>query len=118
MLQPEDQSSVSGPVGVDIAAISSTLQVTGPELVNIKDELLGQQQLQYLPVPSDINQSTNTTITTNQQRPIPCLTLPAAPPSIPSGKIIRYCPKHPAISVTLDGKQLWDDFYHVGTFCG
>ena len=103
MLQPEEQSSVSGPVGVDIAAISSTLQVTGPELVNIKDELLGQQQLQYLPVPSDINQATNTTITTNQQRPIPSLTLPA-PPSIPSGKIIRYCLKHPAISVTLDGK--------------
>lgn len=112
MLEPEEQP-ISHPVAV---ATSPTLNVTRPELINItKEETLGSQ---YLPFPSaGIHQAPNTTITTNQQRPIPSLTLPAAPApiSIPVGQVIKYCPKHSAISVTLDGKQLWDDFFLVGT---
>lgn len=34
---------------------------------------------------------------------------------IPSGKTTNFCPKHPHIEVTLDGKDLWDDFYRRGT---
>ncbi|XP_019864386.1 PREDICTED: T-box transcription factor TBX5-A-like isoform X2 [Amphimedon queenslandica] len=119
MLEPEEKSNLT-PLNDPVAAVgavpaSSTLNVTRPELVNIvKEDTL---ESQYLPFPSGISQAVNTTITANQQRPIPSLTLPrpAASVPIPAGQVIKYCPKHPAISVTLDGKDLWDEFYRVGT---
>ena len=41
---------------------------------------------------------------------------PQGPPVvIPTGKITRTCIKHPHIEVTLDGKELWDEFYRRGT---
>ena len=44
--------------------------------------------------------------------------LPHQPPQpivIPTSKITRLCLKHPHVEVTLDGKELWDEFYKRGT---
>ncbi|XP_019851875.1 PREDICTED: T-box protein 2-like isoform X2 [Amphimedon queenslandica] len=61
---------------------------------------------------SDMNPPPATSTPTNQQQQ---RTIANLPPSIPAGKITNYCPKHPHIEVTLDGKELWDEFFRRGT---
>ena len=39
---------------------------------------------------------------------------PGATP-VPPPKVHRFCTKHPHIEITLDGKELWDQFYQKGT---
>ena len=40
---------------------------------------------------------------------------PGQAPPIPPPNINRFCMKHPNIEITLDGKELWDQFYQKGT---
>ena len=88
------------------------------QLVTTKQEPQDPLPVSLSPVPlantqlvSDMNPpSTSTPTNQQQQRSIANL-----PPSIPAGKITNYCTKHPHIEVTLDGKELWDEFFRRGT---
>lgn len=47
--------------------------------------------------------------------PLPSPQRPTMTVHVPKGKIVKMCNKHPNTEVTLDGKELWDEFYRRGT---
>ena len=58
-------------------------------------------------LPSLISESSDTVEDAAQQPPV----LP--PPT--ATKVNKLCDRHSNIEVTLDGKELWDEFYRRGT---
>ena len=70
-----------------------------------------------LPTCSPIIQHHEQTTTGPQQLapPLPSPQRPTIAVHIPKGKVVKLCNKHPNIEVTLDGKELWDEFYRRGT---
>lgn len=132
-----DQENTSLAVDVDVPPSSSTHDeqtalgsataitrtVPSPQqqqqLVTTKQEPQDTLPVTLSPVPlvntqlvSDINPPPATSTPTNQQQQRSIANLP---PSIPAGKVTNYCTKHPHIEVTLDGKELWDEFFRRGT---
>ncbi len=61
-------------------------------------------------VTPQLQQSEQTSPMINPIPPVTPGTNPVPPPNIH-----RFCTKHPHIEVTLDGKELWDQFYQKGT---
>ena len=68
---------------------------------------LPSQQEQYLPGPP--------LPTATVHQPIAASISQPHVPIVPHGKVQKFCPKHPNIEITIDNKELWDQFYHRGT---
>lgn len=133
MVEPKKESSPSpSRENTDFAVSSSThegqvLQQQQQELVPTKQESSHQQPLSstlsvqspvLLPsaqLVSDTTPSASSTPGQQQQQPPPQRPIPSLPPTIPTGKITSFCSKHPHVEVTLDGKELWDEFFRRGT---
>ena len=61
-------------------------------------------------LPSLISESSDTAA----QQPSHARVAPVLPPPTAT-KVNKLCDRHSNIEVTLDGKELWDEFYRRGT---
>lgn len=68
--------------------------------------LPGQQEYLLAPPPPPPAVSVHQAIGSSQPQHVPV---------VPQGKVQTFCPKHPNIEITIDNKELWDQFYHRGT---
>ena len=64
-------------------------------------------------LPSLISESSDTVEDATQQ-PSHARVAPVLPPPTAT-KVNKLCHRHSNIEVTLDGKELWDEFYRRGT---